>query len=112
MIIHSDKIQDLEYEWDGYKSIKVFNSRHNIHKLEKFYKKEFNLQNQLNEEGKLELYFPSIDNAEKSILIADVKNEEAIEALQMYVGSDVLENIIQETKSGVVGVYFEHENKS
>lgn len=109
MIIHSNIQKALEFEWNGFEEITLFTSSKNLNELKLIYQKEFNIYNQTNENGKLELYYPNEENPVFSLLVVEVKESEAVEELQTYIGSTVLDDLVTKTYDGLIGVYFKHQ---
>ena len=91
----------LEFEWEGFESVVIFYTPDSLARIEKFYSERFDLENELPEDGKLEFQFGDFGSA----LFADVKEKQAVEDLESYVGSEQLGKFARK-RSGAVGVLF------
>ena len=103
----SERIEPLEYDWNGYREVWLFGSSERLDTVAKWYQenlKEF--ENQSEESDLLDLFLYEGDSYVGSVQIVDTVNGESHEEIDAFVGSKILKNMLADKQLKTVGVVF------
>jgi len=104
-------LRPIGYEWDGYLEVWFFHTPLGVEAASKWYLDRFaKIETAESYDGGWTAYFPKKSHPQISILLADLSFGDAAVELCAYIGSPLIDDLVQNNSIGCVAALFFHDS--